>query len=240
MTVVDDIDDVPGESKGRSGPASGLLIGLAAIALTLVGMLVGVLIAPDDNQLAAPALESVDVGFAQDMSVHHNQAIEMSAMALDRSTDPAVRALAYDVLTSQQNQVGTMHGWLTLWDMSYLPTGSPMMWMTGGSAAGGHSMDMSGSADESGQGVMSMPGMASTAELTELRRMNGEEFDGRYLQLLRRHHRGGIPMAEYGAANATVPAVGTLAQSIASAQTAEVDQIDVLMSAHGVSPLSEN
>ena len=101
-------------------------------------------------------------------------------------------------------------------------------------------MDMSGSADESGQGVMSMPGMASTAELTELRRMNGEEFDGRYLQLLRRHHRGGIPMAEYGAANATVPAVGTLAQSIASAQTAEVDQIDVLMSAHGVSPLSEN
>jgi uncharacterized protein (DUF305 family) len=103
MTVVDDIDDVPGESKGRSGPASGLLIGLAAIALTLVGMLVGVLIAPDDNQLAAPALESVDVGFAQDMSVHHNQAIEMSAMALDRSTDPAVRALAYDVLTSQQN-----------------------------------------------------------------------------------------------------------------------------------------
>lgn len=140
--------------------------------------------------MAVPASNSVDVGFAQDMSVHHNQAIEMSAMALGRSTDPVIRTLAFDVLTSQQSQVGTMQGWLTLWDRPYLPDGPTMTWMTGASSTGGHPMDMSASANDSGQDATSMPGMASTAELTALRRMNAEEFDGRYLQLLRRHHRG--------------------------------------------------
>lgn len=243
MTVHDneagDAPDDAEEAGGRSGP-SRLLIGLAATVLVLSGILVGVLLTPDGRGPAVPVSESVDVGFAQDMSVHHNQAIEMSAMALDRSTDPVVRALAYDVLTSQQSQIGTMQGWLALWDRSFLPAGPPMTWMTGGSSMPGHSMDMSGSADVRGRDVTSMPGMANTAELTALRGMNGEEFDGRYLQLLRRHHRGGIPMAEFGAENATVPAVATLAQSIASAQSAEVDQIDVLMSTHGVSPLPES
>ena len=46
-------------------------------------------------------------------------------------------------------------------------------------------------------------------------------------------------MAEYGAANASVPAVSALAQSITATQSAEVDQIDVLMSAHGVDPLPD-
>lgn len=242
MTVHDDTEtahDDTEDTERRSGP-SRLLISLTAVALVLSGVLIGVLVSPNDTQPTAPASESVDVGFTQDMSVHHNQAIEMSAMALDRSADPIVRTLAYDVLTSQQSQVGTMQGWLTLWNRPLLPAGPPMMWMTGGSSAAGHSMDMSGSADESGRDVMSMPGMASTIELQTLRRMNGEEFDGRYLQLLRRHHQGGIPMAEDGAANATVPAVVALAQSIASAQTAEVNQIDVLMAAHGVSPLPES
>ena len=241
------IDDAQNDSAqndaAETGPRSrprALLIGLAVTALVLSGVLIGVLLTPDSARVAVPASNSVDVGFAQDMSVHHNQAIERSAMALGRSTDPVIRTLAFDVLTSQLSQVGTMQGWLTLWDRPYLPDGPTMTWMTGASSTGGHPMDMSASANDSGQDATSMPGMASTAELTALRRMNAEEFDGRYLQLLRRHHRGGIPMAEQGAANATVPAVAALAGSIASAQTAEVGQIDVLLSAHGVSPLPES
>ncbi|OZC94846.1 hypothetical protein CH262_14445 [Rhodococcus sp. 05-2255-1e] len=236
---IDDAQNDAAETGPRSRPRA-LLIGLAVTALVLSGVLIGVLLTPDGARVAVPASDSVDVGFAQDMSLHHNQAIEMSAMALGRSTDPVIRTLAFDVLTSQQSQVGTMQGWLTLWDRPYLPDGPPMTWMTEASSTEGHPMDMSASANDSGQDARSMPGMASTAELTALRRMNAEEFDGRYLQLLRRHHRGGIPMAELGAANATVPAVAALAGSIASTQTAEVGQIDALLSAHGVSPLPES
>lgn len=231
MTV--DTDTVhTGTSAAKSGPGR-VLIALLALALVLSGVLIGVLVSPTDTSPAAPPPDSIEVGFAQDMSVHHNQAIEMSAIALDRSPDAVVRTLAYDVLTTQQSQVGAMQGWLTLWDRPTLPSGASMTWMTDGGSMAGHSMD---TADA---GTMSMPGMASTAELQRLRRMSGEEFDGMYLQLLRRHHRGGIPMAEYGAANASVPAVSALAQSITATQRAEVDQIDVLMSAHGVDPLPD-
>lgn len=38
----------------------------------------------------------------------------MSAMTLTNAADPAVRNLAYDVLTTQQSQIGTVQGWLTL------------------------------------------------------------------------------------------------------------------------------
>ena len=170
------IDDAQNDSAqndaAETGPRSrprALLIGLAVTALVLSGVLIGVLLTPDSARVAVPASNSVDVGFAQDMSVHHNQAIEMSAMALGRSTDPVIRTLAFDVLTSQQSQVGTMQGWLTLWDRPYLPDGPTMTWMTGASSTGGHPMDMSASANDSGQDATSMPGMASTAELTALR-----------------------------------------------------------------------
>ncbi len=66
----------------------------------------------------------MDVGFSQDMSVHHNQAIEMATIALTGSTDQRVQNLAYDILTTQQNQVGQMQGWLSLWDRAPLPPAS--------------------------------------------------------------------------------------------------------------------
>ncbi|MBY6413939.1 DUF305 domain-containing protein [Rhodococcus sp. BP-252] len=213
-----------------------VLVALVGIALVLAGVLIGVLVSPSGTGVESPAPESLEVGFAQDMSVHHNQAIEISAMALDRSSDPVVRTLAYDVLTSQQSQVGTMQGWLAMWGKSAVPTAPPMMWMAEDESMTGHDMSMG----MDGRASMSMPGMASSSELQALGGMNGEEFDGTYLQLLRRHHQGGIPMARFGADNASVPVVAAFAQTIASTQTAEIDQIDTLMASHRVAPLSEN
>ena len=56
----------------------------------------------------------MEVGFAQDMSVHHRQAALMAGIARERSTDPAVRSLAFDIETSQLEQIGRMQGWLRL------------------------------------------------------------------------------------------------------------------------------
>jgi hypothetical protein len=39
-----------------------------------------------------PAVDSVDVGFARDMSVHHEQAVQMVVLAYDRSDDSAALA----------------------------------------------------------------------------------------------------------------------------------------------------
>ncbi|MFE2143280.1 DUF305 domain-containing protein [Streptomyces sp. NPDC059456] len=105
----------------------------------------------------APGQYSPDAGFARDMAVHHQQAVEMSFIVRDRTTDEAVRGLAYDIANTQANQRGMLLGWLDLWGLPKVVAGEPpMSWMAspeqqgGGHAGhdtGGHDMsghDMSG------------------------------------------------------------------------------------------------
>jgi uncharacterized protein (DUF305 family) len=82
-----------------------------------------------------------------------------------------------------------------------------------------------------------MPGMATEAELTELRSLSGEAFDVEFLQLMLRHHEGGLDMAEYGAEHAEVPAVRSLARSIATSQTAESGLMTDMLAERGAQPL---
>ncbi|MEE2061721.1 DUF305 domain-containing protein [Rhodococcus artemisiae] len=188
-----------------------------------------------------PAHDSVDVGFAQDMSVHHSQAVEMSAMALTNATDPAVRTLAYDVITTQQSQWGTMQGWLAVWDRPLQPPGKPMTWMR---ATDNSAEAMPGMAEHtampSGPPGPLMPGMATTSELATLRGTTGPAFDTLYLQLLLRHHQGGLPMARDAAANASEQVVTTLARQIVDTQQAESTTMQQLLTARGAAPLPMN
>ena len=60
----------------------------------------------------------MDVGFAQDMSVHHQQAVQMASWERDHTTDPALKQLAFDIETTQLQQIGRMQGWLGLWGVA--------------------------------------------------------------------------------------------------------------------------
>ncbi|MGA9869578.1 MAG: DUF305 domain-containing protein [Rhodococcus sp. (in: high G+C Gram-positive bacteria)] len=182
---------------------------------------------------SAPAADSVDVGFAQDMSVHHNQAIDMSAVALTNAADPLVRNLAFDMLTSQQNQVGQMQGWLAIWDRAPLGTDGYMGWMAGDEHA--HSMT-SMTSDEGGP-VEAMPGMASTEELAALRAATGPQVDVMFLQLMLRHHEGGLSMIEYAASRAETPALVRLAESMMSTQESEATLMKQMLAERGSEPL---
>ncbi|BAD60574.1 DUF305 domain-containing protein [Nocardia thailandica] len=207
----------------------------ALVAAVIVGLLAGFWVRGVlGSDSSAPALDVVDVGFAQDMATHHNQAVEMSATALEQAEDPAVRTLAFDVLTTQQSQLGMMRGWLMLWDRP-LSSEQPMLWMRRGdshTAGTDHQMP----AQES----MRMPGMATTEELAQLRRARGAAFDTLYLQLLLRHHEGGVSMARAARDNATVPAVAALAKQIDDAQTAESQAIRAMLAQRGAPTLPMN
>ena len=194
--------------------AAGLLVigGATAVALGI-------------GRTATPTSASVDAGFARDMANHHLQGVEMANLALQLSADPEVRGLAFDISSTQTNQAGRMQGWLALWGVP--PSGGePMAWMTDADAA--MAMDMGGSTPTG-----SMPGMATEQELAELRTLAGSAFDVRFLQLMIRHHRGALPMAEYAAANADQAAVRSLARSIAWAQQAEVSMMEDMIRARG-------
>jgi uncharacterized protein (DUF305 family) len=214
----------------RRSPLRAVLLAVLAVGLLFLGgglaVALGIGRAP-----AGPTAGSVDAGFARDMSHHHLQAVEMADLAADRSHDPAVRLIAFDIASTQNNQVGRMQGWLSLWGLP-VSGGTPMSWM-GGTMPGmtGMSMGATGDADTA------MPGMASDAELTQLRSLSGRAFDVQFLRLMIRHHDGGRAMAQYGAAHAGVPAVRRLATTILDTQTAETQTLTAMLTARGGTPL---
>ena len=85
-----------------------------ALLLLIVGGSLGYLLKASQ----IPAENSADVGFARDMSDHHIQAVQMASLLYDRTEDEEMRILAYDILTTQQGQIGIMGGYLDAWGYS--------------------------------------------------------------------------------------------------------------------------
>ena len=175
----------------------------------------------------APRTDSVDAGFARDMSRHHLQGVEMANVALERSDDPEIRSLAFDISAIQTNQAGRMEGWLSLWGLP--PSGGEVMAWMGDGGHSGHPMDTA-------DGVP-MPGMATEEELAALRELSDTAFDVQFLRLMTRHHQGGLDMAVYAAEHAEVTAVRRLAGTIADTQTAETRTMTDLLTERGGTPL---
>lgn len=204
----------------------------AVVALLLVGAAAGLLVAQSRTSSAgsAPAPDSVAVGFCQDMTVHHRQAVRMAGVVRTNSTDPAIRGMAFDIETNQLEQIGRMQGWLNLWGRDPLPIGGHMAWMSGPAATHGHSLAPGGP-------VTTMPGMATGEELARLETLRGPELDTLFLQLMLRHHQGGLPMMRYAADRAEAGVVRNLAAQMATSQTHEVDVITAMLAQRGATPL---
>jgi uncharacterized protein (DUF305 family) len=207
------------------GPLRIVLLAVIAVGLVLLGG--GLAVALGIGRTDQPGADSVDVGFSRDMAAHHLQGVEMANLALDRSEDPAVRGLAFDIAETQNNQLGRMHGWLSLWGVA--PTGGETMaWMAGSDGGhGGHEMSDDGL----------MPGMATEEELATLRGLSGTAFDVEFLRLMIRHHQGGLDMAEDAAEHAQESAVRTLASTIAESQAGETRQMAGMLAERGGTPL---
>jgi uncharacterized protein (DUF305 family) len=163
----------------------------------------------------ADVSDDVSIGFLQDMKVHHAQAVEMSEIVHRRSGDPELTLLAFDILTTQQGQMGIMTGWLDLWEERQSATGPVMAWM-------GH------------EGPM--PGMASREQIEELRTMPVPEMEREFLRLMIEHHRGALDMAAAAADRAESVDVAGLAGNMRSGQASEIGLMKDLLAARGGEP----
>ncbi|ASO18982.1 uncharacterized protein (DUF305 family) [Actinoalloteichus hoggarensis] len=206
-----------------------LVASATALSLLLLGAAAGMLIGLPGGSDAPPE-NSVDVGFAQDMTVHHRQATTMATLYRVNGEDIGIDTLAFDIDTNQRTQIGWMQGWLNLWDRPLHPTDGYMAWMRDG-AGHGHGGDAGDSAAEA------MPGMASPEELERLRSLRGRELDVYFLQLMLRHHEGGVEMASYAAERAAIPQVRNLASNMLRHQTAESEKMIGMLSELGAEPL---
>ncbi|MER6027883.1 DUF305 domain-containing protein [Streptomyces sp. NPDC001851] len=173
----------------------------------------------------APGPESADAGFARDMAVHHQQAVEMSYIVRDRTKNADVRRLAYDIAQTQANQRGMLLGWLDLWGLPKVSAKPPMSWMG------------MGGMPERGDGSL-MPGMATNTELRKLRSLSGKQAEILYLQLMTDHHKGGIHMAEGCVAKCAVGVEKRLAQGMVDAQQSELQVMAGMLKERGAAPRS--
>lgn len=235
-----DQDETEDRSSGAVGAPQGLrrrwhglvvAIG-GALAILLLGATAGMLIGVPRTATPTPAAESVDVGFCQDMSAHHEQAVEMAGWVRDHSTDPLIRGIAHDIESNQTEEIGRMQGWLAMWGAPPAASGPYMAWMA--AEPTGH---VHGLASVPTGGVAVMPGMASPDELRALKTASGPQLDMLFLQLMLRHHEGGAPMLSYAAQHAEVPVVRALAGQMASAQASETETLRTILTERGGSPL---
>jgi uncharacterized protein (DUF305 family) len=230
LPPVDDLPPAPSTDVREPRWVRPFVIAAAVLVLLLVGATGGLLIGRA-GQPTVPGADSVDVGFLQDMSVHHQQAVEMASWERDHTTDPELRQLAYDIESTQTGQIGRMQGWLELWGASAQPVGrSYMTWMAGTpGSAHDHTVTAAG--------VVTMPGMASADDLKKLRSSTSKALDVLFLQLMLRHHEGGAGMLSYAAQDASQESVRNLAAQMLSAQTAEAQYLKQLLTARGGTPL---
>ncbi|MFF7978952.1 DUF305 domain-containing protein [Streptomyces sp. NPDC007901] len=202
----------------------GWIAGTTAAALVAAGAITYAVAEDGDGPgRSVPSADGADAGFARDMAVHHQQAVEMSYVIRDRTTNTDVRRLAYDIAQTQANQRGMLLGWLDLWDLPKVSAKPPMSWMGMG--------DM----PERGDGSL-MPGMATDTELKKLGTLNGKQAEIFYLQLMTDHHKGGIHMAEGCVAKCTVEVEKNLAQGMVDAQQSELATMKQMLKERGAKP----
>ena len=198
---------------------------LAVAGLALIAAVAYVVTESGDSDGAATP-SAVDIGFAQDMMVHHQQAVLMAAYAREHAGSDEVRALAGAIDSGQQREIGQLTGWLQSWRKPLQSDRPPMAWMT--DEMPGHMHDV---------GAGSMPGMATPAEMDRLVNLTGKRLDVEFLRLMTRHHQGGLPMAKDAVSHAQTDYVRNAARTMIQDQQREIDQMQTLLRARGVSPV---
>jgi uncharacterized protein (DUF305 family) len=146
---------------------------------------------------------AADIMFAQMMIPHHQQAIEMSDMALSQASSNDIKDLADQIKGAQEPEIAVMRGWLANWGAPETPVDDHS----------DHSM---------GTGMMTADDMAALSAL------NGPDFDRVWLQMMVSHHQGAIKMAQDVLATTNDSEVKVLAQAIIDAQTKEIASFEVL------------
>jgi uncharacterized protein (DUF305 family) len=169
--------------------------------------------AQTSSQAKAAAHNKADMIFARMMIPHHEQAIEMSDMMLEKQgIDPRVMDLATQIEAAQGPEIEQMQGWLNQWGMSDMP---------------GHGGEMPGMPGM--EGMEGMEGMMSPAQMAALDNATGVEASKLFLTGMIKHHEGALTMAQEEIKNGQFPDAVALAKSILESQQKEIDTMNEIL-----------
>lgn len=136
---------------------------------------------PASTKGSLPPLAQADVDFMQGMIMHHQQAVEMTALIASHTENKDVRALGAKISSSQSDEIRFMQRWLAARGQA---TTMP------GAMPGMPDMDMNG------KPMAPMPGMLTPEQMAALRGTKGAEFDHLFLTGMIQHHNGALIMVK--------------------------------------------
>ena len=146
-------------------------------------------------------LNGSDQMFLQMMIPHHEQAVEMSDMALAKSKNPEILKLAQQIKDEQSSEIISMKSWLE---------GAGM------SEHMGHDMDHG------------MGGMLTPEDMQTLKAATSKEFDKLFLTSMIAHHEGALHMVMM-IKDSEDPKIRTLYENIVKTQSAELELMKTLL-----------
>ncbi|MEZ3180357.1 DUF305 domain-containing protein [Streptomyces pimonensis] len=147
---------------------------------------------------------SADVSYVRMMIQHHAQALEMTALVPDRAESPKIVKLAERIAAAQQPEIEAMKGWL-------------------------RSHDKAERDDGHGHEHATMPGMATQAQLKQLRAADGKAFDQLFLTLMITHHQGAVTMSTELKGQGNNIRMEEMADDVVAQQTSEISRMRALM-----------
>ena len=152
----------------------------------------------DPNAASAP----YDLQFIDTMTHHHEGALAMARMALEKSSNAELKTFAQKIIDDQKREIAEMK---TLRDK----------WYAGAPPA--KNMEM--------PGMQESMKMMQSGEMEKMMRAAGRDFDLVFLDMMIPHHRDAVAMSQDARKKAEHAEIKTLADRIIEAQNAEIKQM---------------
>ncbi|HEY9649161.1 MAG TPA: DUF305 domain-containing protein [Coleofasciculaceae cyanobacterium] len=150
------------------------------------------------------------------MIPHHQGAIDMAELALEKAQRPELKKLAEAIQRDQNREIDEMQTWYKQWYGTDVPD-MPMQGM-------GMGMGMNSRRSQVMPGMPMHSGMMHmTGDLTALN--NASDFDLEFIRQMIPHHQSAVMMAQMVLTRAEHPEIRNLAESIIKSQTAEIEQM---------------
>lgn len=173
----------------------------ASVVLGLVGLIVLLTVSTGSESESASGRQ-IDGAFLTSMVPHHEDAVEMAALASKRARRPEIRRLAGEIIDAQNREIQEM----TLAHQRIFAEPLP----AGGMVHG----DLGLSEEE-----MGMP-----MDMRELE--SAREFDRSFIDMMIRHHQAAIRMARAEIERGDDTGVKRLAAAIVAAQSREIERMN--------------
>lgn len=199
---------------------------MASLRLTVIAAAVALSVVPAGAQTSGQSYTEADVLFLQHMIVHHAQALEMTALAPDRTEREDVLLLARRIESSQAAEISMMSRWLEVRGED-VPEIHPTIAAQYDHADHGNNHHHDHHHDHA-----TMPGMLSAEQLAALEAAEGETFDRLFLELMIFHHEGALVMVQElfdtdGAAQEST--IFRLASHVDGDQRVEIDRMRAML-----------